>query len=198
MADITVEQVEKLLEYADVSYEEARDALEQAGGDMLDAIVFLERQGRINSAGKRVKQDGAVVVLPATEQRKSEQTPPPPDAKDFFQKVGEVCGKIINIMFVVTGRGGNRIFSMPAIFVVLLMFFVFWLTIPLLLLGLICGMRYNFEGPADVGIPFDKVNNVADEVNNAAEHFRSGIENNGGDDSKDDDGDNGGGGTYRI
>ena len=42
-----MEKVERLREKANVSYEEAKDALEQAGGDLLDAIVLLERQGKV-------------------------------------------------------------------------------------------------------------------------------------------------------
>ena len=42
-----MEKVERLREKANVSYEEAKDALEQANGDLLDAIVLLERQGKV-------------------------------------------------------------------------------------------------------------------------------------------------------
>ena len=42
-----IEKVERLREKANVSYEEAKAALEQTGGDLLDAIVLLERQGKV-------------------------------------------------------------------------------------------------------------------------------------------------------
>ena len=44
-----IEKVERLREKANVSYEEAKEALEQSGGDLLDAIVLLERQGKSKS-----------------------------------------------------------------------------------------------------------------------------------------------------
>ena len=44
-----IEKVERLREKADVTYEEAKAALEQSDGDLLDAMVLLERQG--SSAG---------------------------------------------------------------------------------------------------------------------------------------------------
>jgi hypothetical protein len=44
--DISIEQVEKLKERADITYEEAREALEKAGGDLLEAIILLEREGK--------------------------------------------------------------------------------------------------------------------------------------------------------
>ena len=44
-----LEKVEKLRERANVSYEEAKEALEKSNGDLLDAIVYLERQGKVKA-----------------------------------------------------------------------------------------------------------------------------------------------------
>ena len=49
-----MESVELLREKAGVSYEEAKKALEESGWDILDGIIFLERQGKL--AGKEDKQ----------------------------------------------------------------------------------------------------------------------------------------------
>ena len=40
------EKVEKLVEKAGVTYEEAKKALEKADGDLLDAMIILEREGK--------------------------------------------------------------------------------------------------------------------------------------------------------
>ena len=42
---VTLEQVEQLRAHAAVSYEEARRALEACDGDLLDALILLEREG---------------------------------------------------------------------------------------------------------------------------------------------------------
>ena len=42
-----MEKVERLREHANVSYEEAKAALEQANDDLLDAMVILEKQGKV-------------------------------------------------------------------------------------------------------------------------------------------------------
>ncbi|MDR2615905.1 MAG: ubiquitin, partial [Oscillospiraceae bacterium] len=42
----TLEQVEKLRERANVSFEEAKAALDEADGDLLDALILLEKQGK--------------------------------------------------------------------------------------------------------------------------------------------------------
>ena len=44
-----LEKVERLRERANVSYEEASKALDEANGDLLDALVILERQGKTKS-----------------------------------------------------------------------------------------------------------------------------------------------------
>ncbi|MDR1271779.1 MAG: DUF4342 domain-containing protein [Clostridiales Family XIII bacterium] len=43
---ITIEQAEKLVNLTGVSYEEARAALESADGDILEAIIALEKEGK--------------------------------------------------------------------------------------------------------------------------------------------------------
>ena len=44
------EMIEKLVEKENVSFEEARDALNAAGGDLIDAIVYLERKAKEEAA----------------------------------------------------------------------------------------------------------------------------------------------------
>ena len=43
------EMIEKLVERENVSFEEARDALRAAGGDLVDAIVYLERKAKTDA-----------------------------------------------------------------------------------------------------------------------------------------------------
>ena len=43
------EKVEKLREKAGVSYEEAKAALEQCNYDLLDAMISLEKQGKVQN-----------------------------------------------------------------------------------------------------------------------------------------------------
>ena len=41
-----LEKVEKLRERANVTYEEAKEALEASNWDLLDAMVYLEKNGK--------------------------------------------------------------------------------------------------------------------------------------------------------
>src|SRR5690606_29709211 len=42
-----LEQIERLRERANVSYDEAKQAYEAADGDLLEAMIILERQGKV-------------------------------------------------------------------------------------------------------------------------------------------------------
>ena len=71
--EITLEQVERLREKADVSYGQAKAALEYSGGNLLDALIYLEEQG----------------VIPRPEDAyystKNEAPPPPPQELPVLQ-----------------------------------------------------------------------------------------------------------------
>ena len=53
---ITIEKVEKLMDKADVSYEVANEALEKAGGDIIEAIISLEKEGKFGPMAGRNAQ----------------------------------------------------------------------------------------------------------------------------------------------
>ena len=40
------EKVERLVEKANVSFEDAKAALDEANGDLLDAMIILEKRGK--------------------------------------------------------------------------------------------------------------------------------------------------------
>lgn len=44
---ITIEQVEELRKRVNVSYEEAKLALEEVNGDILEAVINLEKKNKI-------------------------------------------------------------------------------------------------------------------------------------------------------
>ena len=54
-----LEMIEKLRQHADISYEEAKQILDETNDDMLEAIVLLEKQGKLK------KQQAADTAAPA-------------------------------------------------------------------------------------------------------------------------------------
>lgn len=49
MATITLEQIDLIMQRANVSYAEAKEALELANGDIVEALLLLEKKGTITS-----------------------------------------------------------------------------------------------------------------------------------------------------
>ncbi|MBU3093601.1 DUF4342 domain-containing protein [Clostridium sp. CM028] len=46
---INLEQIDELRKRANVSYEDAKNALEQSAGDLIEALVYLEKQNKIKA-----------------------------------------------------------------------------------------------------------------------------------------------------
>ncbi len=175
---VTLEQVEKLREHTNISYEEAKAALEETNGDILEAIVNLEKQNRIQAPkgggyynSRNRQQDANENSYEKNHESESMKS----DGSSFGELVGRIfrwCGEIINKgnrnSFEVM-RGEQRVISIPVTVLVLLLLFMFWVTIPLMIVGLFFGYRYMFIGP-DLGK--ENVNRAMDSVADAAESLK--------------------------
>ena len=75
--EITLEQVEQLREKTGVTYAQAKQALEYSGGNLLDAIIYLEERGAIP------REEGAYFST------RSEMPPPPPPVTQALSPLGE-------------------------------------------------------------------------------------------------------------
>lgn len=49
MGNITLEQVDLLMQRANVSYTEAKEALERCNGDIVESLLYLEKAEKINT-----------------------------------------------------------------------------------------------------------------------------------------------------
>ena len=177
--EITLEQVERLREKADVSYAKAKEALEYSGGNLLDALIYLEEQGAIP------RQEGAYFTT------RGETPPPPPPAPPAPEPEAETGGgkKKKKKRPAREAKAGGRpsllqtlrrwlidneleiwrkdkpVTALPVLILVLLVIFAYYVTIPLLILGLFLGFRYRFSGP---DLERDSLNDVMDNVADTA------------------------------
>lgn len=159
---ITLEDVERLREKADVSYEEAKAALERSGGDLLDALIDLERRGRTRTpgAGGTYSTRPGASAPSAAHPGDEGQTPPPPagggSAQGLWARLGELLRTLFHALDPSTHnrfevwRQGRMVTSMPLLILIIAVIAVSWITVPLLILGLLLGWRYQFSGP-DLG-----------------------------------------------
>ena len=154
--EITLEMAERLKEKANVSYAQAKEALEYSGGNLLDALIYLEEKG----------------ILPRTEgayfSTRSETPPPAPEppsletpiklkSKDDRPPRGKTRRSVKCFFSALrrwlvdneleVWRKGQPITALPVLILFLLLVCAPWVTIPVLALGLFLGFRYRFSGP---------------------------------------------------
>ena len=171
---VTLEQVERLRERADVSLEDAKGALEATDGDLLDALIYLEKQGKVTppaGGGYYSSQSDA-----AGDEKKScgkkEKRHGGESFSDMMHRFGHFCAGALekgNNNYLEAERQGSVVFSLPVTVVVVLLIFFFWVTVPLFILSLFFGFRYRFRGE-DLGK--ESVNKVMDDASNTVEELR--------------------------
>lgn len=163
------EMVELLREKANVSYQEAKDALEAANWDLLDAIVLLEHDG------KTMNRPSSYSTKAETETE--EEPPKKSEFKDGMNRIGKWIQKLVNIgnsnSFVIH-RNNDQIIVLPVTAFALLLAFTFYFTVPALLVGLFFGFRYSFRG-AQLGK--DTVNSVMDKASDIVDNVKAEFQN---------------------
>ncbi len=175
---VTLDQVEKLRQRANVSYDEAKNALEEADGDILDAIISLEKQNRIKSpAGggyynSREEIHNRKKDESNNERRHNHNQEHRQQFRDaihgLIRWVKKMIGKGNRNHFEVIKNGDTSI-SVPVTILVVALLFAFWVVVPLLVVGLFFGFRYTFTGP-DLGK--DSINRAMDSVADVAENLK--------------------------
>ena len=152
--EITLEMVERLKEKADVSYAKAKEALEYSGGNLLDALIYLEEKGAIP------REEGAYfstrneapppppeplpVQLPAKTKKKAVKQPKP---KGNGRQVFHTLRRWLIDNELAIWRRDQPITALPVLILVLLVCCAPWVTVPVLVLLLFLGFRYRFSGP---------------------------------------------------
>lgn len=170
-----IEMVEKLRQKANVSYEEAKSALERNNWDLLDAMIELEKQGRINADAATYDtasdaKSETYQPVNATASAKEKHS----GWNNFTAWCRALFSKIWRNSFVVTNKNGEKMVEAPILILIVLAIFCFWILIPLLVIGLFFGMRYSFAGP---DIKAEEVNRAMSKATDVAEGIREDIKN---------------------
>ena len=181
--EITLKQVETLRDRAGVSEAEAREALERNDGDLLEALLDLERLGKAHTAGQggfystqpKTGVGADALVLSAPTQGSGADRRSTGDHLGALRRAfGGLFQLTLSNNFEVW-RGDRMTTSMPVLVLVLLTVFFFWITVPLLLVGLVFGYRYRFGGPDLDRESVDRVlHQVSDTVTGVTGNIRRG------------------------
>lgn len=168
------EKVEKLKERANVSYEEAKEALEACEWDVLEAMIYLEKLGKAcaparSSFSSEPGQGGSGPESAEAESGRRESF------GEVLARFGRWCAKWINRgnanSFCIE-KDGREILRVPVTLLIVLLIFTFWIVVPLMIVGLFFDMRYQFRGP---DVQSDNLNKAMDTVADAAENLKNDI-----------------------
>ncbi len=172
------EKVEKLREKTGVSFEEAKEVLERNNYDMLDAVIELERQGKVNEPKEGTYTAGASQEMENVKkfeiaQRQYEDDCKKNNFKEGCRKIGGffkmLFQKSLEIEFCIN-KDDQKVASFPVLVLVLLLLGFFWVTLPLLVIALFFGFSYNFTGVDKVVLD---VNDVCDKASQTAESIKN-------------------------
>ena len=167
-----LEMIEELRKRADIGYEEARDILEQAGGNLLEAVVLLEQQGKIRQQEPAGNETEGAAKEASAESAAKTACETGPEVKEKKRsglgKAFHTAGNFLaHTSFHVT-QAEKEILVMPSWSFALLLFF-FWHTIvPIMLIALFFNVRYFFDGTPDT--------EAANEILNKAGSFADGFD----------------------
>ncbi len=180
------ELVEKLVKTAGVSYEDAKTALESSGWDLLDAVVWLEKNGKIEVKTNHFTTDPEQQQSQAAEEQHQQQTGNEtyrgyssarrdPRTNGILHNIlGKIRGILMDNELVICKQSGEIFLELPIWLSVLLLIVAFWPTIGVLVLVFILGFRFRLHGP-DLG--GDMINGILNRAENSASGFVDRIKN---------------------
>lgn len=163
------EMVETLREKANVTYEEARDALEAANWDLLDAMLLLEKEGKVPESS------ASFSTRPEAEEEEAPRRRNPDGVRSAIRWLGCALRKLVyvgNTNSLVVARHGNELFSLPVTVCVILLLCSVWTVLIVMALSLFFGVRYSFRGPQ---LGKEAINNAMNRAADAAENMKEEI-----------------------
>ena len=129
------EKVERLVEKANVSFEDAKAALDEANGDLLDAMIILEKRGKVKGpeqseyvSGKSEQTEYANVSEAVRESART-------DKGEAFKGVGGFFRRIFRYLSdnsLRVAKNGNDIINLPlwlSAIIILFTWHVIWIVI---------------------------------------------------------------------
>ena len=168
------EKVERLVAKANVSYEDAKKALDEANGDMLDAIIILEKQGKVKKPEQSVyttnyEQQGNFTDVPSAVQ-KSNNT----EAKSVFKSIGDGLKKAfkytVDNSLKITKKN-ETIIKLPLWIAIILLLAAWELLIIVMIISLFFDCKYSIEGKNDSKEVNDILNQASDLAGKAKDSF---------------------------
>lgn len=141
----------KLSAKTGASLEDVKAALNACDYDMLDAMVYLEKLGKVIAPQNETYTTARESTARSNEyheesSEKAKRVTFGSLMGSFFKWLGKII-KIGNENFFDVEHKGMDMVKLPLTVCVLLLVFAFWVCVPLLIVGLFFSFRYSFSGP---------------------------------------------------
>ena len=183
------QKVEQLVNKAGCSYEDAKAALEACEWDMLDAVISLEREGKVNKEAEQTAQaaeEAAEVVSEVTVETISDNSPKIAcsydDSREESSQRTEDSPKrrtglwarirsfLTKNRMVVLRKNGQTIMDLPIWIPVIALIAFFWAVLIIAVIAMVLGCRFHFEGEdlgkTGINSTMDKATDYAEKVKN--------------------------------
>jgi len=161
------EMIEKLMEKADVTYEEAKGVLESVKWNLLDALIALEKEGKIKTPEPASYTTKQTINEEAETIRKNKNLETFGGVvKSIFTWIKNVIVKGMNNSLCIVDEKKQKFISIPLTIFALFLAVAFWLVVVLLVIEFFSGCSFVIDGP-DLGT--DKVNEFMEKI-----RFKSG------------------------
>lgn len=139
---VNLDLIDELKKRANVSYEVAKDALEKCNGDIVEALIYLEKQNKVKT-----------------------EVP----SESLIDKIIKLIKKG-NVTKFIIQKGENIVLSLPVTLIVIITIFAPYVAIPGVILALILGYKLSFKGEngedLKVNRDLEKVSQVVDNAKN--------------------------------
>jgi len=136
--NISLEQIDLLRQRANVSYQDAKEALEKCNNDLVDSLVYLEKNNKVKNTYDK--------------------------SNSFWESLKRIIRKGNNTKFIIR-KNNNTILSISVTISVLLAIFATPVVIVGLIVALFTNHRFRFEKQDGCDLKINKVlNKVSDSV----------------------------------
>lgn len=140
---VKLELIDELRKRANVSYKDAKEALEKANGDIVEALIYLEKQNKVDE-GKE---------------------------NSFLNTIKKIIKKGNNTKFIIKKKE-NTILSLPVTAVVIITVVAPYITVAGIIVAILTGHKIKFQGKNGENMKAnDTIDKITDIVDKARTNF---------------------------
>lgn len=145
MTELQNEMVKLLRDKAQVTYKDAKEALETRNWNMLDAMKYLEESGKTTKASSTY----------STQKKAEEESTVTNGSKnvnfnEIWEKIKNAAKVVLDVTWknkVIVSNQTQQLFSCPILILIILLLWKFWVTALLIVIAAFFGVSYATSGP---------------------------------------------------